>query len=113
MQLEIKKHIEDIRKAAELIQVFATGKSLTDYRADALLKSGIERQFEIIGEAMGRLNREAPKIAAGISEYKRIIAFRNLLIHCYDVVEDVVVWDVVCIGIPKLLQEAEQLLARP
>ena len=50
MRLETKKYLEDIRQAAELLAGFAQGKTFSDYRNDSLLRSGIERQIEIIGE---------------------------------------------------------------
>ena len=49
MRPECKKHLEDIRAAAELIVQFASARSFEDYQDDALLRSGIERQFEIVG----------------------------------------------------------------
>lgn len=47
----------------------------------------MERNFEIIGEAMRRLANEDPETAAEISDHRRIIAFRNILIHGYDLVD--------------------------
>jgi uncharacterized protein with HEPN domain len=87
--------LEDIRQAAELILQFTAGKSFADYDSDALLRSGVERQFEIIGEAVNRLSKIDPSISAGLPDTPRIVAFRNILVHGYDVVDNHVVWDVI------------------
>jgi uncharacterized protein with HEPN domain len=113
MRLETRKLLEDIRQACALIQGFTAGKSSADYESDALLRSGVERQFEIVGEALGRLLRSDPQTAAQISQHRRIISFRNVLIHGYDVVEDAVVWDIVQRDLPVLLREVEAFLALP
>ena len=95
MQLEAKKCLEDARQAAELILQFTAGKSFANYDSDPLLRSAVERQFEIIGEAVNRLGKIDPTIATGLPDAPRIVAFRNILIHGYDVVDNHVVWDVV------------------
>ena len=110
MLLESKKHLEDIRQAADLIRDFTNGKSYEQFESNALLRSGVERQFEIIGEAMNRLTRSDPDTAELISHRRRIIGFRNILSHGYDVVENTVVWDIVTQNIPPLLQEVTALL---
>lgn len=110
MRLESKKHLEDVRLAAELICDFTRGKSLDIYKTDALLRSGVERQFEIIGEALNRLDRSDSDTASRISNKRRIIGFRNILSHGYDVVEHSVVWDIIIQNIPPLLEEVETLL---
>ena len=111
MRLESKKLLEDMRQGASLILEFAAGKSLDDYRADKLLKSGVQRQFEIIGEALSRLSKSDPPTAARITERRQIISFRNVLIHGYDIVDDLVVWDVVRQKLPILLVEVRAILA--
>lgn len=95
MRLEAKKCLEDVRQAAELILQFTSGKTFDDYDRDALLRSAVERQFEIIGEAVNRLSKIDPAIVAGLPDTPRIVAFRNILIHGYDIVDNRVVWDVV------------------
>jgi uncharacterized protein with HEPN domain len=55
MRLEAKKYLFDIQSAASLITEFVSGKRFEDYRADALLRSAVERQFEVIGEALAQL----------------------------------------------------------
>jgi uncharacterized protein with HEPN domain len=112
MQLEAKKLLEDIRQACEEILAFTEGKTFQDYKQEKLLRSGVERQFEIIGEALNRLNKTAPDVANQVSHNKRIISFRNILIHGYDVVEDAVVWDIVSKALPLLNSQIVKLLDR-
>src|SRR5205814_8555944 len=56
-------------------------KSFELYLGDELLRSGVERQFGTIGEALSRLDKQWPDVAATIPEHRKIIAFRNILIH--------------------------------
>ena len=75
-----------------------------------MLRSAVERQFEIIGEALRRLSKEDTASAARVSEHQRIIAFRNILIHSYAEVDDLVVWDILQTKLPSLRREVEALL---
>jgi uncharacterized protein with HEPN domain len=110
MQLESKQLLYDIRQAARNLQQFREGKTLSDYAADVLLRSAVERQFEIIGEALRRLSKEDPATAGKIGERERIISFRNILIHGYAKVDDRLVWNVLQTKLPVLLREVESLL---
>jgi uncharacterized protein with HEPN domain len=99
-------------KACDLIGQFVAGKTFSDYKNDPLLRSGVERQFEIIGEALNQALRYDPGLAAKISSTPRIIAFRNQLIHRYAVVSDDVVWGVIETNLPVLTREVKLLLER-
>lgn len=110
MRLEAKKYLYDIQQAASRITEFTSGKCLDDYRGDAMLRSAVERQFEIIGEALTQLAKLDEALAAQITEYRRIIAFRNILIHGYAEVDDRLVWDIIETKLPTLRQQAEALL---
>ena len=109
MELEIKKLIYDLDQAVELISNFTQGKQLADYITDPLLRSAVERQFEIVGEALNRLKGLDRDTVARISDYQRIIGFRNVLAHGYDVISDGVVWDIVQNKLPNLRQEIDEL----
>jgi uncharacterized protein with HEPN domain len=110
MRLEAKKYLFDMRKAASLLAQFTTGKGFADYDRDAMLRAAVEREFEIIGEALGQLAKLDEELAAGISEHRAIVAFRNILIHGYAEVDDRLVWDVVESKLPILIREIEALL---
>jgi uncharacterized protein with HEPN domain len=97
-----RTYLWDALTAADLISQFTADKSFLDYRADALLRSGVERQFEIIGEALNQLAKADTAMAARIPELRRIVAFRNILIHGYATVDDELVWQVVTDKLPAL-----------
>lgn len=110
MRREAKKYLYDIQQAAGLIAGFTQGKTFAQYEVDAMLRSAVERQFEIIGEALAQLARLDEALAARISEYRRIIAFRNILVHGYAEVDPRIVWDIVESKLPALRQEVAALL---
>ncbi|NSW56525.1 MAG: DUF86 domain-containing protein [Armatimonadetes bacterium] len=87
------------------------GRSLSKYRSDPLLQAAVERHFEIIGEAMGRIARDDLETASGIDDYQHVIAFRNVLIHGYDVVAPDEVWRIAEDSLPRLLEQVRALLS--
>jgi uncharacterized protein with HEPN domain len=111
MQLEARKYLYDILQAADLLASFSQGKILEQYQHDPMLRSAIERQFEITGEALNQLLKLAPDLASRITEHKRIIAFRNILIHGYAEVDGRIVWGVLEQKLPLLREEVSKLLA--
>ena len=110
MRLEVRKYLYDIQRAADLLTEFTTGKTFADYERDAMLRAAVERQFEIIGEAMAQLARVDEKVVSRIGHYQRIIAFRNILIHRYADVDDRLVWNVVETNLSTLARDIKALL---
>jgi uncharacterized protein with HEPN domain len=107
---ETKKYFFDIAEACDLIAQFTAGKTLTDYQKDPLLRSGVERQFEIIGEALNQAIQYDPSVEELISNSSRIISFRNRLIHGYATISDKVVWGILETHLSVLTQEVKDLL---
>lgn len=68
MQRDARKYLHDIAHAADLVLSFTTGKALADYQADAMLRSAVERQLGIIGEALAQLAHLDEPLAAKIGE---------------------------------------------
>jgi uncharacterized protein with HEPN domain len=111
MSLEANKLLYDILRAADHIETFCKHKDFIAYEGDAMLRSAVERQLEIIGEALSKLSRVAPETANRISEFRRIIAFRNILIHGYAEIDNRIVWGVVEAKLPLLHQQVKTLFA--
>ncbi|HEY1716722.1 MAG TPA: HepT-like ribonuclease domain-containing protein [Verrucomicrobiae bacterium] len=109
MEREAKKLLLDILTSCRAIRDFTSGKSFHDYEQTRQLRSATEREFEVIGEALNRLRRLVPDVAAKISSTETIIAFRNRIIHGYDSVDDLIVWNTVQNDLPALQDEVEKL----
>jgi uncharacterized protein with HEPN domain len=92
----------DALRAMERCRRFAFGRSFDEYLADDMPSSAIERQLEIVGEALAALRRFDPSLAARIPDLQRAVGFRNILIHGYASVDHQVVWEVVQLHLPKL-----------
>jgi uncharacterized protein with HEPN domain len=111
MKREVKKYLFDIKTSIESIFDFLGEKrDFYEYQNNKLLRRGIEREIEIIGEAMNRIKKIAPEIQ--IENSRQIVDTRNWVIHGYDKVDDVVIWGIVSIHLPKLKKEIEDYLAK-
>lgn len=111
MQLEKLKLLEDIRQAGEAISRYTQGKSKKDYLIDDQLQASVERKFEIIGEALNRLYQLDSEMVEEIEDYRKIIAFRNTLIHGYSSIDNQIVWDIVNTHLPRLRHTIQDLLS--
>jgi uncharacterized protein with HEPN domain len=112
MRLESKKYLYDILRAAELIARFCAGRTFDAYANDAMLRAAVERELEIAGEALSKLEKLDTATASRISGHRRIIAFRNVLIHGYADVDDRLVWDIVETRLATLTAEVQAMLEK-
>jgi len=103
--------ILDAITAGETIEGFLVGRSFEEYSADRLLASGVERQFEILGEALARALRADASLADYLPDAVDVIGFRNVLAHGYDAVSDVLVWSIAQEKLPALLERLRTTLA--
>ncbi len=77
------------------------------------MRSGVERQLAIIGEALSQLRRIDPTIAGAIPELSRVVGFRNVLIHAYASVDSRIVWGIIEVDLDPLRRSLDALLAQP
>lgn len=112
MQPESAKLLSDILDAANRIVEYSRGVSLQDYLADSKVRDAIHWNFTIIGEALSQLHKFDSEVAEQITEWRRIISFRNQLIHGYGVIKSEITWDIIERKIPILLVEVQVLMDR-
>ena len=109
MQHEIKKYLFDIKESIDSINDYlGKRRNFHDYLANKLLRRGIERELEIIGEATNRILKIESNIE--ISDSRRIVDLRNWVIHGYDQIDDVIIWGIISRDIPKLKKQVAKLL---
>jgi uncharacterized protein with HEPN domain len=106
-----KTLLHDMQQAAERIARYVGDRTFEEFLADDYFRSAVERQFEIIGEAMTRLRKAVPEVASRISNQNKIAGFRNNLIHGYDEIDSTITWNVILHHLPVLRRELDQLLA--
>ena len=109
---DVRVYLHDVVTAAVAIRSFINGRSAADYRNDLLLRSAVERQFEILGEALSRALRAAPDVAASIPAVRGAIDFRNVIAHEYEALSPATVWDIARNELPALAEQVADELAR-
>jgi uncharacterized protein with HEPN domain len=110
MRRDPRTFLWDVREAAAAIRRFAAGRDFDAYEADLMFRSAVERQFEIVGEALNQLSRAEPQLAARIPGLREVVNFRNALIHGYNRIEDKVVWQAIEKDLPALQARVDELL---
>ncbi len=110
MRLEARKYLYDILEAAALAAQFTGGREFADYQRDPMLRLAVERAFSIIGEALLQLSRVDAALCARITGFRKIVAFRNILVHAYAQIDDRIVWGIVQSELPVLFREVTALM---
>ncbi len=110
MEDRIKKYLQDVLTAIEEVESFFDNKPklFDDFYSDLLLRRAIERNIEIIGEAMNRILRIDESIA--ITNARKIVDARNYIIHGYDSLSPDILWSMVINHLPRLKKEVVALL---
>ncbi len=103
-------YLVDILEACDSIESLLDGVDLAKYDASRSIRSAVEREFIIIGEAVSALGRIAPEAVARISDARMIVGFRNVLTHDYAAVDNETVFGTASESVPVLAREARQLL---
>jgi uncharacterized protein with HEPN domain len=109
MELEIKTWLYDILNAIKEIESFIDpAQNFSSFHDDIKTRRAVERNIEIIGEAMSRiLNKD---VSVELSNTRKIVDTRNRIIHGYDTVSDDILWNIVIQHLPILKQEVQQFL---
>lgn len=107
-----QKYLYDIVNCSEFVLQLTKDKTVEDYKKDRVFRSALERELQIIGEAMLQLDHISPETVDKISEHRSIIGFRHVLVHGYDSLDPDTVWNVVETKIAILLRQAEDLLSQ-
>ncbi len=109
MKLEIKTWLEDIERSIDEINDFLpTERNFIEFEKDLKTRKAVERNLEIIGEALNRILKVYPEI--GITDSRRIVDTRNRIIHGYDSVTADILWLIIHKSLPTLKEEIQKLL---
>ncbi len=109
MQPEAERLLQDILDSIQAIEGYlGEERNYFEFLAHRMMKRAIERELEIIGEAVRKLDSIAPDIA--VSNKSKIIGTRNRVIHAYDAIDYEILWGIIVRHIPKLKLEIETLI---
>lgn len=109
MDIKIRAGLMDIQRCIDEIFIFlGENRDFSKYQSDLKTKKAVERNIEIIGEAVNRILKIASNFP--IQNAKNIIGTRNRIIHSYDNISDEVIWTIVTRDLPKLKLEVDQML---
>ena len=108
MKDEVKKCLHDVLIASDEIMDFTADIKFEDYTKNKLVQKAVEREFEIIGEALNKILKVDSAIV--ITDSRKIVNLRNYIIHAYDNVVNEILWGIIIKHLPKLEEEVKVLL---
>jgi len=111
LRRETLKLLWDMQQAGKAVDEFLRGKTLEEYLQSLLLRSAVERQLFVVGEALAQMSRWEPDVADSFQDKRAIIGFRNMLAHGYADVVDERVYTIATIDLPQLMVNVETLLS--
>jgi uncharacterized protein with HEPN domain len=111
MARELSAYLFDVLEASNAIEDVMTGVTLEDYREKRSIRSSVEREFIIIGEALRRISVLDSYLFMNISNSRSIVDFSNLLTHNYGAVNDAAVYGLVYSDLIVLKAEVTELLS--
>lgn len=112
MPRDARAYLADIVESCDAIAAAVRGLDVAAYRSNRLVRSSVEREFIIIGEAMAALAHSAPEVFASITHARRIVDFRNQLTHEYASVNNTLVWGIADRDARILRRECAALMER-
>ena len=110
MPRSLPTYLADIQLSISAIEEFTQRQTLEQFERDRMLRSAVRGELMIIGEAVNQVLRHFPETGDRIRTARRIVDFRNLLIHEYGEVDDRVVWSIVVGSLPSLKEDVESWL---
>jgi len=112
MPRSLAKLLFDVLDRSQAVRDATAGRTLDDYRRDRVLRSAVERELEVLGEAVRQAIRLDPTLEASIPDAKQVVAFRNWLAHAYADIDEEIVWAIVQHDVPKLERDVRALYER-
>jgi uncharacterized protein with HEPN domain len=113
MQPDLPARLQHILDAGETILQITEGQTFDDYERNLTLRLAVERLFSIIGEALQAAGRLDPGVPSRVTAFRKIVDFRNVLVHGYASIYDESVWQRIVDDLPLLLAEVRALLGPP
>lgn len=112
MDKKILKWLYDVKVAIDEIDSYFINEKMDffEYKKNFMRKRAVERNLEIIGEAINRIMKADNSIASKITDSTAIVGLRNQVIHAYDNISDETIWAILTNHLPKLKVEIDKLL---
>ncbi|HEY8271125.1 MAG TPA: HepT-like ribonuclease domain-containing protein [Pseudobdellovibrionaceae bacterium] len=109
MPRKLEAYVEEILESIAQIESFVRGIEFAEYLQDDRTKAAVERKLLNIGEALNQASQVSQEIETKVTEFRKIVGFRNVLVHGYFGVDDALVWDIIATKLKRLKSDVESL----